>query len=463
MGSKLLRYCNFDRYDALKLFYLAAVFFFVIAPYTIMKDIKDSIFIYTVGRTYLPTAKILSMVVLIPAILLFSYLVDRMKRYRLFCFYTILFGLIGFVCAYLIGNPVIGLDNTATNPNRIFGWFFFFFVEGYSPFIVSLFWAFANSISSPKETKKYYSYIVASSKLGGMFTAALSWYFFSCHYNLSTPLSGTVKHQIVIALSSLLLMVVPIIILALVRTVPGYKLHGYEAVYQEEKAMKKAGKEKTGIFSGLILLFKFPYVMGIFGIVFFYEVINVILSYQRLVIADQAASDVAGLSCSLFEQIFFVHFFGLLIALFGTTYLLQKYGERKCLLFVPISIGILVAIFMLFGSWHWHVLTTVFVLIRAIHYAINYPVREALYVPTLKEIKFKSKSWIDSFGQKFAKGFGSSFNKLAETVFTRFGAEAFISLEGLFFGVIIGSWIMLAYFLGKRYSQVVRDNKIIGV
>ncbi|OGB97404.1 hypothetical protein A3F06_02795 [candidate division TM6 bacterium RIFCSPHIGHO2_12_FULL_36_22] len=463
MGSKLLRYCNFDRYDALKLFYLAAAFFFVIAPYTIMKDIKDSIFIYTVGRTYLPTAKILSMVVLIPAILLFSYLVDRMKRYRLFCFYTILFGLIGFVCAYLIGNPVIGLDNTATNPNRIFGWFFFFFVEGYSPFIVSLFWAFANSISSPKETKKYYSYIVASSKLGGMFTAALSWYFFSCHYNLSTPLSGTVKHQIVIALSSLLLMVVPIIILALVRTVPGYKLHGYEAVYQEEKAMKKAGKEKTGIFSGLILLFKFPYVMGIFGIVFFYEVINVILSYQRLVIADQAASDVAGLSCSLFEQIFFVHFFGLLIALFGTTYLLQKYGERKCLLFVPISIGILVAIFMLFGSWHWHVLTTVFVLIRAIHYAINYPVREALYVPTLKEIKFKSKSWIDSFGQKFAKGFGSSFNKLAETVFTRFGAEAFISLEGLFFGVIIGSWIMLAYFLGKRYSQVVRDNKIIGV
>ena len=142
---------------------------------------------------------------------------------------------------------------------------------------------------------------------------------------------------------------------------------------------------------------------------------------------------------------------------------MKKYGERKCFLFVPISIGILVAIFMLFGSWHWHVLTTVFVLIRAIHYAINYPVREALYVPTLKEIKFKSKSWIDSFGQKFAKGFGSSFNKLAETVFTRFGAEAFISLEGLFFGVIIGSWIMLAYFLGKRYSQVVRDNKIIGV
>ncbi|HJM69119.1 MAG TPA: Npt1/Npt2 family nucleotide transporter [Candidatus Babeliales bacterium] len=463
MSSRLLRFWNIDRYDALKLFYLAAAFFFVIAPYTIMKDLKDSIFIYTVGRSYLPTAKILSMIVLIPAILLFSYLVDRMRRYRLFCLYTISFGLLGFLCAYLVGNPIVGLDNTVTSPNRWFGWFFFFFVEGYSPFIVSLFWAFANSISSPKDTKQYYSYIVASSKLGGMFTAALSWYFFSCHYNLSAPLTGTVKHQIMIAFASLLLMIVPIIIFALIKTVPGYKLHGYEAVYKEEKAMKKAGSEKTGIFSGLTLFFKFPYVMGIFGIVFFYEVINVILSYQRLIIADQGSTDVSGLSCSLFEQMFFVHFFGLLIALFGTTYLLRKYGERKCLLIVPISIGALITVFMIFGTWHWHVLTTVFVLIRAIHYAINYPVREALYVPTLKEIKFKSKSWIDSFGQKFAKGFGSAFNKVAEAVFTRFGASAFISVEGVFFGLIIGSWIMVAYFLGKRYAQVVKDNEIIGV
>src|SRR3990167_10024648 len=202
-----------DKYERLKLFYLSGAFFFVIAAYSVMRELKDSIFIYVVGRSYLQTAKILSMIALIPAILLFSYLVDRMRRYKLLCAYSIAFSLIGLVCAYCIGNSVIGLDNTAASPNRWFGWFFFFFIEGYSPFIVSLFWAFANSISSPKRSEEYYSYIVASSKLGGMFTAALSWYFFSCHYNLSTTLSGTVKHQIVIALSSLLLMVVPIIIL----------------------------------------------------------------------------------------------------------------------------------------------------------------------------------------------------------------------------------------------------------
>ncbi|HJM69120.1 MAG TPA: Npt1/Npt2 family nucleotide transporter [Candidatus Babeliales bacterium] len=452
-----------DRYERLKILYLSGAFFFVIAAYSVMRELKDSVFIYVVGRSYLPTAKILSMVVLIPAILLFSYLVDRMRRYKLLCAYSIAFSLIGLVCAYLLGNSVIGLDNTAASPNRLFGWFFFFFIEGYSPFIVSLFWAFANSVSSPKETKQYYPLMVAGSKVGGMFTAALAWYFFSCHYNLTSPMSSTAKHQVIVVISSLLLMLVPLVIYSMIKTVPGYRLHGYEAVYKEEKAMKKAGVEKTGIFAGLWLLFRVPYVMGIFGMIFFYEVLNVVLSYQRLIIADQAAKDVGGLSCSLFEQVFFVHFFTVLISLFGTTYLLRKYGERKCLLFIPIATGLLIAIFMIFGTWHWHVLTTVFVLMRAINYAVSYPVRESLYVPTMKEIKFKSKSWIDSFGQKFAKSFGSTFNKAAESIYLTYGASVFVSIEAAFFGVLVGCWILVAYLLGRRYSQVVEKNETIGL
>ncbi|MBT4855827.1 hypothetical protein HOM50_02565 [bacterium] len=463
MGFLGQNFLNLDRYEKLKFLYLSGAFFFVISSYTVMRELKDSVFIYVVGRSYLPTAKILSMIVLIPAVLLFAYLVDRMRRYRLLCVYTIAFSLIGLVCAYLLGNPTIGLDNTVSSPYRWFGWFFFFFIEGYSPFIVSLFWAFANSVSSPNETKKYYSFMVAGSKIGGMLVAAISWYFFSCQYTGSIVLSSTVKHQLIVASSSVLLMIVPIIILWMIRVVPGYRLHGYEAVYKEEKAMKKAGVEKTSIFSGLWLLLKVPYVMGIFGMIFFYEVINVILSYQRLIIADKAANDVAGLSCSLFEQNFFVHLFSFLISLFGTTYLLRKYGERKCLLFIPIATGLLIVVFMLFGHWHWHVLTSVFVLIRSINYAVSYPVRESLYIPTLKEIKFKSKSWIDSFGQKFAKSFGSTFNKIAEWIFVNYGANAFVSVEGGFFAILITSWIAVAYLLGRRYSKVIRDNEIIGV
>ncbi len=48
-----------------------------------------------------------------------------------------------------------------------------------------------------------------------------------------------------------------------------------------------------------------------------------------------------------------------------------------------------------------------FTLMKSINYAFSQPVKEALYIPTLKEIKFKSKSWIDAFGSKLAKGSGS--------------------------------------------------------
>ena len=118
---------------------------------------------------------------------------------------------------------------------------------------------------------------------------------------------------------------------------------------------------------------------------------------------------------------------------------------------------------MIFGTWHWHVLTSVFVLMRAINYAVSYPVRESLYVPTMKEIKFKSKSWIDSFGQKFAKSFGSTFNNMAESIYLTYGANVFISIEAAFFGVLIGFWILVAYLLGRRYSKVVTNNEIIGI
>ena len=70
---------NIDKQDRVKTFLLTAAFFLVIASYTLVKELKDSIFIEIVGKDYFATAKIVSMFVLIPAILLYAYLVDNMR------------------------------------------------------------------------------------------------------------------------------------------------------------------------------------------------------------------------------------------------------------------------------------------------------------------------------------------------------------------------------------------------
>jgi AAA family ATP:ADP antiporter len=452
-----------DRGFRLKLIFLSLIYFFIIAAYTVMKELKDSIFTYTVGRTYIPDAKIASMIVLIPAILLFAFLVDRMRRYQLLMLYSILFGLIGFVCAFLIGDPVVGLDNTSTSPYRLFGWFFYFFIESYSPFTVALFWSFANSISTPQESQAGYSYMVAASKIGGALSAGIAACFFSASFNVWTPLlSSTARHQVVIAVCSLLLLCVPVVLFFLMKMVPGQSMHGYEAAYQVEKEKAKQDKAKTGLFAGLKLLIENPYVMGIFAYIFFYEVLNVILAYQRLVFTAQGSSCASDLSSALSFQIFLMHALGFILSIFVTPYILKRFGERVGLWFVPVSIGAIVLLFVLFGSWSCYALTIAFVVIRAINYAISYPVRESLYVPTLKDIKFKSKSWIDTFGTKFSKTVGSSANKTMDVVLKLFGETVAYSLEIMVFGIIIGAWIVVAILLGRRYDKAINNNEVIG-
>ena len=49
------------------------------------------------------------------------------------------------------------------------------------------------------------------------------------------------------------------------------------------------------------MFFKWPYLFGIFGMLFFYEVVNTILSYQMLGIAQDGASGISDVSAFLFS------------------------------------------------------------------------------------------------------------------------------------------------------------------
>ena len=94
----------------------------------------------------------------------------------------------------------------------------------------------------------------------------------------------------------------------------------------------------------------------------------------------------------------------------------------------------------------------------ALNYAFLAPVRESLYLPTIKEIKFKSKSWIDAFGSKFAKAAGSMFNVFAE----KMGSGLMFPVYSFFFAGVVCLWFGVAFLLGRRFEQVVLNNEVIG-
>ena len=85
--------------------------------------------------------------------------------------------------------------------------------------------------------------------------------------------------------------------------------------------------------------------------------------------------------------------------------------------------------------------------------------REVLYIPTIKDIQFKSKSWIDSFGRTISKSSGSAINLMA--------AFQSIGLQTVFMFVFITSvssiWLVIAYMMGRKYVKTVENNEVIGV
>lgn len=449
---------SIEKEERLKMLFLSVTFFFMIFSYTLVKELKDSIFMGLVGgKEYVPYAKLLMMVGLVPLVLLYSKLIDNMRRYQVLVAFSLAYALIGLVFAYFMGHPEIGLSNNHAGPYRYLGWFYYFFIESFSPFVLSVFWAFLNSITNPEAAKKNYGLLISSSKIGGMLSAGLGWWFL---YNAEIfRLKGYTDAdmlQILLVISSLALLMVPLTIIIMMKKVPGQYLHGYEAAYQFEKQQSKAGKDRTGMLSGLKMLLRQPYAFGVFALVLFYEIINSVLSFQRLGVAQDVGCGLAGTSCFLLGLSFAVHCAGLVIALFGTRMLVGKLGERLSLMLLPIVTGVLLFYFLF--STTPQVILICFVVIRGTYYAFNQPVTESLYIPTVKEVKFKSKSWIDTFGKKMAKGTGSIFNVTAGW----FGQHLFHIVHAGLFSIIIGLWFGVAYVIGKWYDKAIKNGEVIG-
>ena len=450
-----------DVHARLKVVLLSVAFFLVIGGYTLVKELKDSVFVSIVGVDWLPLAKVFSMIVLIPMVIFYSKLVDVLRRYELLCFYAILYSIGGLVCTYFLGHPTIGLPNTDTGQYRLFGWFFYFFLEGYAPFVVSVLWAFVNSVTAPEEIKNKYIIMTASSKLGGALMAGIAWWVLRMDARGILSFSDVAIYQLLLISASLVLLLVPVVITALVRSVPASYLHGYEAAYRVEVKREKqhekepAGAKKTfyDLFQGLWLLIRYPYVLGIFGMIFFWEIVNVIFNYMRLCVGRSETTSMADFGAFLYQQACFTHIVGFFFVILGTRTLVAKLGERRSLIAVPVLIGSVIG-FYLMSYRSITAVAVAYVFMRAINYAFAYPLRESLYIPTTKAMKFKSKSWIDGFGAKLSKTTGSMYNYLVPV--------SILSVNIVFFGVIIAVWIVMANALGRRFEQAVARNEVIG-
>jgi ATP:ADP antiporter, AAA family len=449
-------------YERIKTLLLSFAFFLIVGSYTLVRELRDTVFINVVGQEYIPVIRFWGIFALIPAIFVFSRLVDFLKRHQLMYFYSVVYGFGLLIIAHCLAHPVIGLANKVTSGDRFFGWIVYVFLEGFSPFVVSLFWSFVNSITNPEEAQKNYTFITAGSKLGGMTMTGLALWWLTSQSQCGIEIE-IYNLQLLFGFSGILLLFVPFIIHLLMKKIPFRYLHGYEAAYEADKKMSKEQKEKVTFLSslrsmgsGLIVIFKYPYVMGIFGTVFFWETIKAVFSYYRLASSGSNITPTE-LACYLLIQAFFLHCTGFFIALFGARTIVGYFGERKSLILVPVVIGFCI-LFYLLSNNSAQAIAFAYIFANAVNYAFTSPLREALYVPTTREMKFKSKSWIDAFGAKIGKGFGSMYTGLV----AEFGQEFGSASSPIFFTILLGGWLWTAHLLGRRFERAIKDNEVIG-
>lgn len=440
-----------------KVFFLSLTFLLMTACFVIWHPLKMAIFAKMVGASFVPEAKLYSMLFLIPLLLFYSKLVDWLRRHQLLYCYLFFQGIGGLIFYFLLSHPAYGVSNTQASPDRWVGWAFYFFMETFDAMFAASFWSFADSINNPKDAKNYYGFFVSGSKIGGFVMASILYLVltFSSAQNQIAILPNA------LLLGSFLLLAAAGVVSLLIKRVPETLLHGYEQVYQLEKH-RTLEEEKTfwgsvqSAFNGIYLMVKNPYVLGIFALVMCAEIVIVIFDWRVMLFADATNPGVGQLTAFYAFYYMVMNLIGLIISLLGTTPILRILGIQISLFVFPvISMLLMIASFFFpsAATFFW-----VLVALKAFNFAFNHPTREALYIPTTKEIKFKSKTWTDAFGARFAKSTGSLFNLSIK------GASANIAIfSSLFLCLgVTGLWIIITYFLGRTLQGALDQNRVIG-
>lgn len=439
----------------LKVILLATTFLSMSSCLVIWRPLKMAVFAKVIGPTYMPDAKIYSLGIIIPLIIVYSCLVDLVRRHHLLYCFTIGHAIGGLVFYYFFIHPVHGIANTTLDSSRWIGWAFYFFMESFDAFFSTSFWAFADSISKPKDAKNYYGFLVAGSKIGGILAAGMLY----CLLTLS-DLSSTVLLPTALLTGSAFLLTAAGCIYLLIKNVPEEIMHGYESVYQLEKKRESQTHSLQdtlkNIFVGPLIIIRSSYVLGIFCLGLFYEIIISIFDYIVMLQANTLYPTIGNMTAFYAFYYLMMNIIGLAISLLGTTPLLRLFSLRISLLAFPLT-----CLILLLCTWFFPlpwVLVFTLMSLRALNYALNHPTKEVLYIPTTKDIKFKAKAWADAFGSRIAKSIGSLFNKVIDRSF-----PAYIVFSGVGVGITLTMfWLITVYFLGKRLQGAIDNKEVIG-
>ncbi|MGC2310671.1 MAG: Npt1/Npt2 family nucleotide transporter [Candidatus Babeliaceae bacterium] len=435
---------------------LGAVFSFIIGSYWTLRPLKKAIFCTMVGAADTPWAKTGSLLFLVPLIMMYTTLLDKYHREKTFYLISGIFGGLAVVFTLLLAytpTPEIcrampsgwGLSGATA-----LGYAFYIFVESYGSLIPALFWAIATDTTTPDSAKKGFSFVVALGQFGGI----VGPYFIASlprRLGLTTSALALFICAITIGISILLLR-------RFFTKTPSHLLVSFHGKNEKQEAEK----QEPGFFEGLRLLLSHKYLLGIFAVIAFPEIITTIIDLHFDTLASQqytgtALTEYLGMYGSSVNIVAF------LFLICGIGNINRIFGVGVSLFLMPIIYALSVLGFISLNSLSF--LFALMVSSKAINYALNGPAIKQLYIPTTHDVRLKSQAWIESFGSRGSKQLGSIFNLSLKPLQNKLGSVAGRVQHALYASyfsfAIIFVWFFIALFLGKKHKQALKEDKVV--
>lgn len=427
--------------EALTAFLLSFNIFLVITSYSILKPIREGLFL---AKYSAETEAYLAGVMAFVFIFfnkMFSNLASRVPRQLLIASVTLIFisNLILFYVLDAVGTPISAM-----------GPIYFVWLGIFNVMVIAQFWAFANDLYTEDAGKRLFPMIMLGQNIGAAFGSSIA-FFLVDHIGLYPLmlLAGAV-------LGICILLTFIIHRREVKRT--GLKTHkvlekNESTKREEEKPLKKGG--------GFRLVFKSRYLLYIALLILVLNLVNTTGEYIRKNIFkrtaeeavqvtevedyDQAKAQFLTKLESGFHSI--VNVLAIMIQLFLVSRIFKWIGVKGAIMILPlISLG--GYIFVAFGA-SLLVVRWAKALENSTDYSLMNACRGALYLITRREEKYKAKAVIDTFFVR-AGDFLTGLFVFFGTTYLAFSVEGFAKLNV----AVAFIWILLCIFIIREHKKL---------
>jgi len=354
---------------------LFSYFFFITAPYYIIKPLRNAFYLHTMGAKKLPQAYLLTAILMGFIVAFHSKVQEKISRQ-----FLIIFSLIFFIITSFLFWVFFPYE---------WSWLaiaFYLWVNIFIIVLVTQFWITVNDIFNPREAKRLIGFFGSGGILGGLVGGELTGFL----------AKSKVDFDLLLLAAGMLIVcaiVVEYIFIWQRKRIPT----AFDAdIKEEEKEPGKVG------FKDCFYAVKNNYYLKLLAaVVVITIIIGTLIDFQFNSVVEKTGILSRNLTA------FYGHFFGgllvfsFLIQLLFTSNIIRRYGILIALLLYPLT--------LLFCSLGIAIFVNIYFAIllrgsdKSLHYSLNQSVRELIYIPISPEIKYKAKVFIDMFLNRFSK------------------------------------------------------------